>query len=90
MTSPVWFLWWGGESYSVGHFFPDDVEQAESVAAVVSECESRYFNRDGRTPAVSEESSAHVFYAAPDTYNGDPYPDVIVELTGGEWTVSPC
>ena len=87
-TGPVWFVWHGGGNYSVG-YLPDDLETAGSVADVIEVCEDRKANRDGRTPCVDVSSCAHVFYADP-TGNQDPYPDLSIELVGGEYVTSPA
>lgn len=86
--APVWFVWHGGGNYAVGHL-SDSLETADSVADVVDVCESRYRNSDGRTPCVDVSSCAHVFYADP-TGSDDPYPDLTVELVGGEYLASPA
>lgn len=88
MSGQVWFAWHGGSSYSPPSW-SEGLETADSLAAVVDVCESRYFNRDGRTPAVDETSGAVVFYADP-TGSDDPYPDQLVEMAGGEYLTSPA
>lgn len=89
MSGQVWFAWHGGSSYSAPSW-SEDLETADSVAGVVDVCESRYHNRDGRTPAVDETAAAVVFYADP-TGTDDPYPDQLVEMSdGGEYLAGPA
>lgn len=61
--SAVWYVWHGGASYSP----PDvtDVETADSLAAVREVCADRYANRDGRFPAVGDDSGATVWFTDP-------------------------
>lgn len=87
-AGPVWFVWHGGSSYAVGSW-TDDVESADSLADCLDILEDRRRNRDGRTPCVDETSGAHVFYADP-SGSDDPYPDMSVDMVGGEYLASPA
>lgn len=87
-AGPVWFAWHGGASYSPPSW-AEGLETAASVADVVDILESRFHNRDGRTPAVDASSGAVVFYADP-AGSEDPYPDLTVDMVGGEYLASPA
>lgn len=79
VTGPVWFVWYGGGSYS-SPSWTDDAEQAASIKAAVDVLLARRWNRDGQTPAVDDSSSAVVFYADP-SGDSDPYPDTLIEFS---------
>lgn len=73
----VYMTWHGGHSYAVP--YASDREELASVAAARELFESRYYNRDGTTPAVDDTATAWLFFTDPaDT--DDPYPDRIVEI----------
>ncbi len=83
----VYVLWHGGYSYAPG-YVDDDVEVLDSMAAARELCDSRYWNRDGYTPAVDESSGMSVWFEDP-RGTDDPYPDrLIVRGPRGGWRVT--
>ena len=87
----VKLLWYGGFSYAMAG--PDDAESFPSLRAAIAECESRYHNRDGRTPCVEYDYSegpatcGWIFFG--DTV-GD-YPDrLIVRTVRGAYRAERC
>lgn len=88
MTGPVWYLWHGGSSYGPG-YVDEHTETADSVADVIDELDSRFWNRDGRTPAVDETSGALIWFADPRGVD-DPYPDLVVDMVAGAYVTSPA
>lgn len=79
-------MWHGGPNYSQP--YAADAEEFGSLRAAVDAHLSRYRNRDGRTPCVSEESEMWL-YAVPRGWNygdmvaaieHDGYPDRIVKF----------
>lgn len=45
--------WFGGNSYAID---PTNLDTVDDLGDAEDLCESRYYNRDGRTPAVSYDS----------------------------------
>lgn len=93
----VWFVWHGGANYRPGTpTEPGDVQSEKYASDVVDIVNARYWNRDGRTPAVDNTSEAWIYASDPRGLD-DAYPDLIVRRAdGGEdgdgwhtWTVSP-
>jgi hypothetical protein len=83
----VYVLWNGGASYAPG-YVGDDAYPMSSIRAAVEMCADRYDNRDGTTPAVSDDSSAWVWLTDP-RGTVDPYPDrIITRGPRGAWKVS--
>jgi len=80
MARTVWFAWFGGPNYSAP-IVDIDTETASSLEEVKRVMWSRYMNRDGSTPCVSD-SEALVWFSDP-CEQSDPYPDRIVRQSRG-------
>lgn len=86
----VKMLWYGGYSYATPD--NDGAESFPSLRAAIEECESRYHNRDGRTPCVEYDYSdgpatcAWIFFGEV----GD-YPDrLVVRTERGAYRAERC
>lgn len=76
----IWVLWQGGPSYRTSSVHDGDLETFAHFADAADALVDRYWNRDGQTPAVGDDTRMEVFLEEPDPLDGNPTPDSVILL----------